>query len=110
MPIVVIGLNHHTSPATVRAQFAFGDAAIPGALRALKERGIVDEGVIVSTCNRVELYAATSQPAEQALNAIREFLLTHRQYEDQLNGEIFSFAEPHSVEHLFKVACGLDSM
>jgi glutamyl-tRNA reductase len=110
MPIVVIGLNHHTSPVTVREKFAFADTTIPGALQTLKERGVVDEAVIVSTCNRVELYAATSQPAEQALHEIRQFLMGHHQYEGELNGEIFTFAEPHSVEHLFKVACGLDSM
>jgi glutamyl-tRNA reductase len=110
MPIVVIGLNHRTSPVTVREKFAFAETAIPGALQALKERGVVDEGVIVSTCNRVELYAATSQSAEQALAEIREFLIDHHRYEGQLNGEVFSFPEPHSVEHLFKVACGLDSM
>ena len=110
MPIVVIGLNHHTSPVTVREKFAFADTTIPGALAALKERGVVDEAVIVSTCNRVELYAATSQPAEEALTQIRQFLIEHRCYEGELNGEIFTFTEPHSVEHLFKVACGLDSM
>jgi glutamyl-tRNA reductase len=110
MPIVVIGLNHRTSPVTVREKFAFAEAAIPPALQAMRERGLVDEAVIVSTCNRVELYAATSQPPETALRELRNFLIAHHQYDGALNGEIFSFAEPHSLEHLFKVACGLDSM
>jgi glutamyl-tRNA reductase len=110
MPIVVLGLNHRTSPVTVREKFAFAESSIPGALETLKSRGVVDEAVIVSTCNRVELYAATSQPADQALAQIRDFLIGHHRYEGDLNGEIFTFAEPHSVEHLFKVACGLDSM
>jgi glutamyl-tRNA reductase len=110
MPIVVIGLTHHTSSVNVREKFAFADAGVPGALESLKARGIVDEAVIVSTCNRVELYAATSAPADRALADIREFLIEHHSYEGGLNGEMFSFAEPRSVEHLFKVACGLDSM
>jgi glutamyl-tRNA reductase len=110
MPIVVIGLTHRTSSVDVREKFAFADAAIPGALQTLKERGVVDEAVIVSTCNRVELYAATSRPADHALAEIRQFLLEHHAYEGSLNGEMFAFAEPRSVEHLFKVACGLDSM
>ena len=97
MPIVVIGLNHHTSPVTVREKFAFADTTIPGALQTLKERGVVDEAVIVSTCNRVELYAATSRPPEQALTAIRQFLIEHHCYDGELNGEVFMFAEPHSV-------------
>ena len=62
MPIVVIGLNHHTSPVTVREKFAFSDAVIPGALQTLKERGVVDEAVIISTCNRVEVYALGTGP------------------------------------------------
>jgi glutamyl-tRNA reductase len=110
MPIVVIGLSHHTSPVTVRERFAFADTTIPGALQTLRERGIVDEAVIVSTCNRVELYAATSQSSDQALTGIRQFLIEHHAYQAELNGEIFALAEPRSVEHLFKVACGLDSM
>jgi glutamyl-tRNA reductase len=110
MPIIVIGLSHHTSPVTVRERFAFADAAIPAALQTLKARGVVDEAVIVSTCNRVELYAATSQPADHALADIRKFLVEHHAYEGDLNGEMFAFTEPRSVEHLFKVACGLDSM
>jgi glutamyl-tRNA reductase len=110
MQIVVIGLSHHTSPVTVREKFAFADVAIPDALQTLKERGVVDEAVIVSTCNRVELYAATRRQADQALVEIRKFLIEHHSFEGELNGELFSFAEPHSVEHLFKVASGLDSM
>jgi glutamyl-tRNA reductase len=110
MQIVVIGLSHHTSPVTVREKFAFADVTIPDALQTLKHRGVVDEAVILSTCNRVELYAATRRPADQALIEIRNFLIEHHSFEGELNGEVFSFAEPHSVEHLFKVASGLDSM
>ena len=110
MPIVVIGLTHHTSSVDVREKFAFADATIPAALQTLKERGVVDEAVIVSTCNRVELYAATSRPADRAIAEVRQFLIEHHAYEGTLNGEMFAFAEPRSVEHLFKVACGLESM
>src|ERR1043166_5068760 len=110
MTIIVIGLSHHTSPVTVREKFAFAETAIPDALQDLKNRGVVDEAVIVSTCNRVELYAATRRPADQALAEIRSFLIEHHNFDGELNGELFSFAEPHSLEHLFKVASGLDSM
>lgn len=110
MPIIVIGLTHHTSSVDVREKFAFAETSIPTAVQTLKQRGVVDEAVIVSTCNRVELYAATSTPADRALAEIRQFLIEHHAYEGSLNGEMFAFAEPCSVEHLFKVACGLDSM
>jgi glutamyl-tRNA reductase len=110
MNIVVIGLNHHTSSVGVREKFAFSDAAIPGALEAMKSQGLVQEAVILSTCNRVELYAATSHPPEVALRDLQTFLVAHHNYAGPLNGEVFALAEPHSLEHLFKVACGLDSM
>ena len=106
MQIVVIGLNHHTSPVTVRERFAFSEQAIPPALQTMKDRGLVEEAVILSTCNRVELYAVTQRdPGE-----LQKFLKEHRGYDEPLNGEVFTLQEPHSLEHLYKVACGLDSM
>ena len=59
MPIVVTGLSHHSSPVELRERFAFSNAQIADALGQLRERGIADEAVILSTCNRVEIYAAT---------------------------------------------------
>ena len=59
MPIVVTGLSHHSSPVELRERFAFSDAQIADALGQLREQGIADESVILSTCNRVEIYAAT---------------------------------------------------
>ena len=106
MQIVVIGLNHHTSPVTVRERFAFADAAIPPALQLMKERRLIEEAVLLSTCNRVELYAVSNRPAAE----LQQFLIENRNYNDPLNGEIFVHQEPASLEHLYKVACGLDSM
>ena len=59
MPLVVLGLSHHSSPVTVRERFAFAEARMPAALQLLRDSGIADEAVILSTCNRVEIYAAT---------------------------------------------------
>jgi len=110
MPLIVIGLSHHTSPVHVRERFAFAEARIPATLELLRTTGVADEAVILSTCNRVEMYAATTQPAQQSLAALREFLVRCHDYRDPLTDEIYSFTEPQSIEHLFKVACGLDSM
>ena len=60
MPIVVTGLSHHSSPVELRERFAFSEAQLIDALGQLRERGIADEAVILSTCNRVEIYAASS--------------------------------------------------
>ncbi|HMJ89107.1 MAG TPA: hypothetical protein VK530_04790, partial [Candidatus Acidoferrum sp.] len=64
MPVVVLGLSHHSSSVTVRERFAFGEARIPAALQTMRESGLAEEAVILSTCNRVEMYVATSlEPA-----------------------------------------------
>lgn len=110
MPLVVIGLSHRSSPVNVRERFAFAEAIIPRTLQKLRESGLADEGVIVSTCNRVELYAATSTDEAKALSGLRQFLLDCHQCTDPLADAIYLLAEPQSIEHLFRVACGLDSM
>jgi glutamyl-tRNA reductase len=110
MNLVVIGLSHHSAPVTVRERFAFAEARIPAALQMLRDSGLATEAVILSTCNRVELYAVTPLEPHAAFAALREFLVNSREYRDPITDELYALAEPHSVEHLFKVACGLDSM
>src|SRR5512144_1539850 len=110
MPIVVIGLSHRSSPVTVRERFAFSEASIPAALKGLRDSGVADEAVILSTCNRVEIYAVTQQEATSAFRAVREFLVNTHDYRNPIGDEIYTYAEPQSVNHLFKVASGLDSM
>lgn len=110
MSIVVIGLSHRSAPVTVRERFAFSEARIPATLQLLRDSGIASEAVILSTCNRVELYAVTAMETRDAFSALREFLVKCHEYRDPLTDEIYALTEPHSVEHLFKVASGLDSM
>src|SRR6185295_9228172 len=80
------------------------------ALQSMREAGLVEEAVILSTCNRVEIYAATALEPRRAFEEIQEFLMRIHDYRDPITDEIYQLAEPQSVEHLFKVACGLDSM
>src|SRR5207247_5834966 len=72
--------------------------------------GLADEAVILSTCNRVEFYVATRLEPKQAFAELAGFLKRCHDYRDPLTDEIYHLAEPQSVEHLFRVACGLDSM
>jgi glutamyl-tRNA reductase len=76
MSVVVIGLSHRTCPVAVRERFAFAEAQIPAALTALRDAGLAEEAVILSTCNRVEIYAATPLAPAAAFAALRQFLLT----------------------------------
>src|ERR1044071_6989531 len=110
MSLVLIGLSHHTSPVTIRERFAFAEARIPATLQLLRDSGLADEAVILSTCNRVELYAATSMEPAKAFPALQEFLVHCHEYRDPLTDELYKLSEPASIEHLFKVASGLDSM
>ncbi|MBI5775366.1 MAG: glutamyl-tRNA reductase [Verrucomicrobia bacterium] len=110
MSVVTIGLSHHTAPVALRERFAFAEEAVPAALAKIRASGIAEEAVILSTCNRVEIYAATNGDARQCLPALKNFLLEHHNFRDALQGELYQLGEPQSIEHLFKVASGLDSM
>jgi glutamyl-tRNA reductase len=108
--IIVVGLSHHSSPVELRERFAFAEARVPAVLQLLRDKGIANEAVILSTCNRVEIYAATSLETSKAFREIKQFLVTCHDYGDPLTDEIYTLGEPQSIHHLFKVACGLDSM
>ncbi len=110
MPIVVLGLSHRSCPVAVRERFAFAEAGIPAALQSLRNSGAAEEAVILSTCNRVELYASSNLEPAAAFSALREFLVNCHEYKEPLTDEIYSLGEPQSLYHLFRVACGLDSM
>ena len=108
--IVVAGLSHHTAPVTLRERFAIAEARVPATLQLLRDSGLAEEAVILSTCNRVEVYASISMEATIAFPALQEFLVRCADYRDPINDEIYLLKEPQSIEHLFKVASGLDSM
>ena len=110
MSVVVVGLSHRSAPVELRERFAFAEAKIPDVLKSLRESGIATEAVILSTCNRVEIYAATPLEPARAFGELRNFLARIHAYDDPLNDELYTLSEPQSLHHLFKVACGLDSM
>ncbi|MGD1085284.1 MAG: glutamyl-tRNA reductase, partial [Verrucomicrobiota bacterium] len=110
MPFLVIGLSHRSSPVEVRERFAFSDAALPGALEELRRATGADGAVILSTCNRVEIYAVTGSPDREAAAALRQFLIDYHRWEEPPGGEFYCHSGARGLEHLFRVACGLDSM
>ncbi len=110
MPFVVLGLSHHSAPVEVRERFAFPEAGIQPVLARLREQGLADEGVLLSTCNRVELYVSTSLGAAQAGAGLREFFARERDYPSCEASHLYLHHEQAALEHLFRVACGLDSL
>jgi len=109
MHIVVVGLNHRSAPVHVRERLAFTPAKLDFALTALRGVPGLAEGVIVSTCNRVEIYG-TGQTPREAISGIESFLHSYHGVDQRLEREIYRYEEPRSIEHLFCVVSGLDSM
>ena len=92
--LTVVGLSHHTALVELRERFAFSDARLMAALQTLRETRLAEEVVILSTCNRVELYAATSLDDRKAFTELRQFLLNCHDYRDPLTDELYSLTEP----------------
>lgn len=110
MPVVVLGLSHRTCPVEVREKLAFAEAAVPPALARIRSSGLAEEAVIVSTCNRVEIYAAGELEGVQLLAGLRAFLLDARGFQGVVGDGLYLHPEPDSLIHLFRVVSGLDSM
>ena len=95
----------------MRERLAFGDSLLSEALSRLVDQELVDEGLIVSTCNRVELIASTPGGADRGLDCLSAFLTDfHQLPPNTLNGYIYKHADTNAIKHLFRVASSLDSM
>jgi glutamyl-tRNA reductase len=105
MPLLVVGINHRTAPLEVRERVVFVPERLPAALGDLRRDQPVREGVIVSTCNRTELYCY----AEEGV-ALGSWLERYHGAEHFLGGSLYEHSDAAAVEHLFAVAAGLDSM
>jgi len=109
MIIQVTGLNHQTAPVGVREALAFPGSRLAEALGALARTEGVAEGAIISTCNRVEVYAASAEALEQG--AVAGFLAAfHGVWPETFAPHLFTHEGGEAARHLFRVACGLDSM
>ncbi|MBS0373214.1 MAG: glutamyl-tRNA reductase [Proteobacteria bacterium] len=104
MPLVVVGINHRTAPLEVREKVVFDPSHLPDALRSLAGRG-ARETVIVSTCNRTELYCVADAPAELA-----RWLESYHAVDFALRDCLYQHEEHGAIGHAFAVASGLDSM
>ena len=109
--LLLLGLNHSTAPLAVRERLAFNDAQRTAALAAFRERFPEAEAVLVSTCNRVELYAARAVHGHPRAEEMIGFLAGLRGLPaEQFEPHLYHKAEGEVVEHLFGVASSLDSM
>jgi glutamyl-tRNA reductase len=106
MAFNILGLNHRTAPVGLREKVAFNEERLIAALRALRQERGVAEAVILSTCNRTEVYWAGSASGAE----LTQWLERHHDHNLDLAASLYVHQEQSAVEHAFNVASGLDSM
>ena len=110
MKFVITGLNHKTAPLEVRERLAFTEAALGSAIDQLRGRPGLIEGMILSTCNRVEI-AVTAEEDADAEVCVEDFLASAQQVSrDWIAPYLYHHSGSDAIRHLFRVASSLDSM
>jgi glutamyl-tRNA reductase len=108
--VILVGLNHRTAHVEIRERIAFPEEGLDHSLQALYNLSTLAEGLILSTCNRVEIYAATADP-EKGVEEIKDFLSQqHRLPLSEFEDTLYILQGEELVRHLFRVASSLDSM
>ena len=110
MPIVVVGANYRSCPIEIRERLAFRPEQLPAAYATLRDQLGLAESLILSTCNRVEIYAQVPV-LDGTVHRVTAFLSAHGDLElERLRPQLYTHTESSGIEHLFRVASGLDSM
>ncbi|HEV3152374.1 MAG TPA: glutamyl-tRNA reductase [Candidatus Baltobacteraceae bacterium] len=111
MPLVCLGLSHHTAPVEVRERHAFPASRMEAALVALRDYEAVREAVMLQTCGRLEIYAEVTD-YESGVEQLKSFLLNFRHGDVgyDLESYLYTLLGRGAVDHLFRVSTGLDSM
>ncbi len=111
MSLVVIGISHHTCPVDMREKLAFTQEAIKCAFDVIRNAMNGAGAVIISTCNRVEMYLSYQESPGKLQELLREALseATGVQEEDYTK-HLYEYADREAVTHLYRVVCGLDSL
>ncbi|MGE5645009.1 MAG: glutamyl-tRNA reductase [Acidobacteriota bacterium] len=110
MRFLITGLNHRTAPVEVREKVAFDHNALGPALAGLMGRKGVAEGVILSTCNRVEIAVAVENGYDPRSDVDRFLSESGRVSTDDIAPHLYHFTDEEAIHHLFRVAASLDSM
>ena len=111
MEIVLVGLNHRTAPVEVRERVSFTAEQARRAAEELRSRGILEETLVLSTCNRSEVYGVPPEASHECAAGLSSFLSEfHSVRPDVLRGSLYHHYDREAVRHLFRVSAGLDSM
>ena len=106
MQLALVGLSHKTAPVEIRERLAFSNDALRSALASLVDRRAVNEAMILSTCNRVEVVAESPDD-----RLIRDFICEfHQISHDSVSTHLYSYRNVEAIRHVFRVTASLDSM
>ncbi len=110
MKILAIGVSHRTAPVEMRERLAFSEKETPETLSGMVAFDTVWEAALISTCNRVEIYAVSERP-EEAASQLKEFLAGRRAVSyEEIENHTYEYTGDDAVKHLYRVCSGLDSM
>lgn len=108
MKLIVLGINHKTAPVEIREKLSLGAKEVISANRSLRDAISLSECLILSTCNRVEIYVVAGN---DCVGGIKQFLSKLRNIEiNEFEKRLYIYEDSDAVKHLFRVASGLDSM
>lgn len=107
MPLKILGLNHNTAPVEIREQVVFSGEECARALAAIRTLDGIGEAIVLSTCNRTEFYVEAN---DAGLIALGDWLIADQSLDQRARESLFTLHGDDAVKHLFRVACGLDSM
>jgi len=111
MEIVLVGLNHRTAPVELRERVSFTAEQARRASEELRAKGILEETLVLSTCNRSEVYGVPPEASRECAPGLSTFLSEfHAVRMDVLGVSLYHHYDREAVRHLFRVAAGLDSM
>src|SRR5215204_1793462 len=109
MRLFAVGISHRTAPVELRESVDFARRGLDAALSALAKRNLTHEAVVVSTCNRAEIYASAN--SEAAMDACGRFFSEYNELPwETVAPHVVTYKGAKAVEHLFRVAAGLDSL
>ncbi|MBA2814506.1 glutamyl-tRNA reductase [Candidatus Pantoea persica] len=110
MTLLALGINHKTAPVALRERVAFGPDVLEQALDLLLSQPMVQSGVVLSTCNRTELYLSVEQQADLQERLVRWLCDYHHLNEEDVRQSLYWHQDNAAVSHLMRVASGLDSL
>lgn len=110
MTLLALGINHKTAPVALRERVSFGPDTLEQALNSLLAQPMVQSGVVLSTCNRTELYLSVEQQVDLQERLVRWLCDYHKLNEDDVRNSLYWHQDNAAVSHLMRVASGLDSL